>query len=159
MKILVVCTGNTCRSPMAEALIKTFFSEGGRQVEVSSAGLHALEDQPASQYALEAVREYGADLAGHKARKVTREMIERAQLILSMTVGQKNNLIQMFPGVQDKVYTLKEFAYIDVKNEEVKMLDIPDPFGMSLDAYKNCCREIHAVLQRVCKRIENEYLH
>ncbi len=159
MKILVVCTGNTCRSPMAEALTRAYFSGKNTKPEVGSAGLYALEGQPASRYALEAVKKFGTDLTGHRAKKVTSEMIERAQLVLSMTVGQKNNLIQMFPGVQDKVYTLKEFAYIGVKNIEVQLLDIPDPFGMSPDAYDNCCRDIHSAVQKACKRIEDEFLH
>ena len=89
--ILFVCTGNTCRSPLAAALARAY------GVDAQSAGLSAYPGDPASSQAARVARLYGADLSGHRARQVTREMVDQADAIFVMTPGHRAALCALFP--------------------------------------------------------------
>lgn len=124
--ILFVCTGNTCRSSMAAALARKYLQERGAlgKWQVTSAGLAAAEGAPPTPEAVDAVAELGADLTGHRARRLTPEMVEQADLILTMTREHNQAVLRQVPQAEGKVYTLKEFARgLDARELEKQLLE------------------------------------
>lgn len=113
-KVLFVCTGNTCRSPMAEALLKDMASE---QFEVKSAGLYAVDGQDAYPHVKTVLEKRGIPIQ-HHSQKVTPELVNWADLILTMTQGHKAALIQQYPEKIEAIMTLKEAAQDEKKREE-----------------------------------------
>ncbi|MBM7571274.1 low molecular weight protein arginine phosphatase [Aquibacillus albus] len=107
MKVLFVCTGNTCRSPMAAALLKHISS-----AEVKSAGIYAGPGQPASQGTVDVLREQGI-LFDHASQPVTVDLLNWADLILTMTTQHKQALALQYPTITDKLFTLKEYVHQD----------------------------------------------
>jgi protein-tyrosine-phosphatase len=149
-RIIFVCTGNTCRSPMAEAIFKDIITEKGmeEEFEVYSAGVYAFENDPASHQAIEVMKkEFNINLKNHRAKVLDGTDVERADLILTMTRHHRDMIIDIYPEAADKVHVLKEFAGLE---EE---LDVIDPFGQDYDVYKSCAYEIEELLLEVLKRL------
>jgi len=149
VNILFVCTGNTCRSPMAEALLKDMAKKQGIDIEVKSAGLFALDGANASKEAIEALKAEGIDIRDHRASLVHRQLLEEADLILTMSLSHKEALLSKFNFIKDKVYTLKEYAYGKVE-------DVADPFGGDINVYNSTKEEIKKALEEVVKRLTND---
>ncbi|NLU10197.1 MAG: low molecular weight protein arginine phosphatase [Tepidanaerobacter acetatoxydans] len=147
-KVVFVCTGNTCRSSMAEALFKKMLSDLGKhkEIEVFSCGIGAIEGQPASENAKKVMEMEGIDLEAHRAKPFTRDMLE-ADLILTMTQSHKDYIINRFPEAKGKVFTLGEFAGDN--------MEISDPFGHGVEVYKMVAEEIKQKLRKVIERLEN----
>ena len=123
--ILTVCTGNICRSPVAEALLKDRLP--GRKVW--SAGLHALVGYPADASACEVAALHGLDLSAHRAQQVQGWMLTRAELVLVMQASQQSQLEQLYPLARGKIHCLGEFG-------PQGALDIADPYQQPLAAFE-----------------------
>lgn len=150
-KILLVCTGNTCRSPIAEGLFKKSIKEYGLNIEVVSAGLSALEGALASPPAITVMRDRYIDISKHRARQLTATLVGKADLVLTMTADHKERLLRMAPEAKGKVFTLKEFAWKGQRG-----LDIEDPFGKSAEAYQESAQEIDDALKEIVARLREE---
>ncbi|MFC4599757.1 low molecular weight protein arginine phosphatase [Cohnella hongkongensis] len=108
-RILIVCTGNTCRSPMAEAIFKDLAARSGKTLEIRSAGVAASTGSPISPNAAEALRRRNLDVPG-ASTLLTAEEVLWANLILTMTSGHKRAILERYPEALSKTYTLKEYA-------------------------------------------------
>ncbi|MUT65100.1 low molecular weight protein arginine phosphatase [Paenibacillus sp. NEAU-GSW1] len=109
-RILFVCTGNTCRSPMAEAMLKDMAQREGLRIEVRSAGVSTIDGLAISGHAAQTLREKRVEHHG-ASRSISGEAVDWADLILTMTSGHKRGLLQWYPEAVDKTHTLKEFAH------------------------------------------------
>lgn len=138
--ILFVCTGNTCRSPMAEGITKDIFK--GRRVDVKSCGIGAVFGNMASPEAIVVMKEHRIDISSHSSRPLSKELIDWADLILVMEKHQKDYIIDRFPESSIKVFMLSEFS-----NRED---DIKDPIGKGVETY----RRVYKKLKRYIKDLE-----
>ena len=137
--VVFVCTGNICRSPMAEYLLKDRLGNDTAW-EVVSAGIAAGRGMPACRSAVEVLAEKGIDVTTHASRPVDRELLENAALIVVMTGSHRENLVHTFPKVREKVFLLKSF---DSNGDGG---DVDDPIGSSLDVYYRICEEIEGAM-------------
>lgn len=132
MNIVFVCTGNSCRSPMAEGLLKSL---AGERFNVTSAGISAYNPHGASDNAVSAMDEMGIDISKHISTQVSGEIIADADLVLTMTAGHRCILVDLFPEQRDKIFTVLEYAY----GEDG---DVADPYGGDIDVYRSCALQI-----------------
>ena len=126
--ILFVCTGNTCRSPMAMALARA------RGVEAESAGIMVYSGSPASREAILAVQALGGDLSGHFARPVSEDLMARASRVWAMTRGHQNALLQRYPQWAEKICVFSP--------------EIADPFGGDGETYLRCARQLLSSMEK-----------
>ncbi|WP_053960539.1 hypothetical protein [Sulfobacillus thermosulfidooxidans] len=143
-KILFVCTGNTCRSPMAEALWKSLCQD---QCVVESAGLAAWPGQAAQEYAIEAVKPYGGNLQQHRSQDV-RDVKGEFDWIFTMTGSQAEQLKHMRPEWEDKIFVLPQF----LGEEE----DIADPIGTNQVSYDSLAWRLYRLLSQLKTRLVDE---
>ena len=127
-KILFVCTGNICRSPMAEGLMRDRAEE---EVEVRSAGMAAGRGQSPSQHAISAMEELGLDISDLKSQPITAELVQWADAIFVMTYGHLDMMLMLFPAATDKVFLVRDFEEVENSHER----EIADPFGGTLEQY------------------------
>ncbi len=152
-KILLVCTGNTCRSPMAEGMLRQLLGEEKIEgIEVSSAGTGGLTGYPATPFAIEAAKTRGLDISGHSSLKLTQQMLEQADLVLAMSQEHLESIRRLSKKSLGKCYLLKLFPE---KNRKDGDFDIRDPVGGTLDDYNQCFLEIEQELSRVLPHIED----
>lgn len=145
MNILFVCTGNTCRSPMAAALMNKIAAECEIDVRADSAGIFASDGDMASDNAIKAMIPYGIDLTEHRSKPVTEDLITESDLILAMTAGHKMVLEPMADG---KVFSISEYTGGGG--------DIPDPYGGDLEEYSVCADAIYSALTHAAEKISDE---
>jgi len=129
--ILVVCVGNICRSPMAEALLREAL-RGQEEITVESAGLGALVGHPASDFAVELMEERGLDIRSHRARQIEPDLVDAADLILVMESGHKRTIDSVEPTARGKVHRLGEW----------QDSNIGDPYRQPREVYEKALRGI-----------------
>lgn len=149
MKILFVCTGNSCRSPMAVGLLKKMATEKKLKLELESCGISTLVGMSASKEAIDILRNQGIDISSHKAKPITRELIDWADFILVMEERHKERIIEEYEFAKGKVYLLTEYA-----NNENK--DIIDPIGKPAEVYEGLIIDLQFYLEKVIQRLLNE---
>ncbi|MDQ7794186.1 MAG: low molecular weight protein arginine phosphatase [bacterium] len=148
--ILVVCSGNTCRSPMAAALLATRLG-AGRQI--LAAGTAAVPGSGASALAIQVMGERGLDLGGHRARILSRDLVEQADLVLTMTRAHRQAVLDLVPGAADRTFTLREYAGCPVNPPVDEELDISDPLGRGLEVYQAVAGELERLADEVGRRL------
>ena len=140
LKILTVCTGNICRSPIAEGILRSIFQADPFRT-VASAGTHAVAGNPATEFAILASREKGVDIAGHSARLLDNRLVSSSDVILCMEPSHAEWVLSLDSSVCERVYNLADFS--GAKQVE----RIEDPYGCSLREYRDCFRIINDCLQ------------
>ncbi len=153
-RLLFVCSGNTCRSPMARGILLKYISESMeegyfQEYEIISAGLYTVDGLPAASEALKAMSLEGIDISSHRSQQVNKDLIWQVDLVLTMTRAQCRESWERFPEKKDKIFSIGEF--IGDKSKDIK-----DPFGRGEEAYIESCQELKVVLHQVMMRLLGE---
>ncbi len=141
-QILIVCTGNICRSPMAEGLLRYHLATDLKErIDVASAGTHAVHGNQAEPYAVEAIANMGIDIRNHRARQLTRTIANSADLILGMEKAHLSLIKRTLGWRQPKPRLLSEF------DPQSNHRDIQDPYGRPLEAYEECLQTLRPCIK------------
>jgi RpiB/LacA/LacB family sugar-phosphate isomerase len=149
--IVFLCTGNVCRSPMAEALFR-YATQGRGNFRAVSAGLGALDGQPPTQHSVEAMKEIGIDISSHSSRALTAELVRQADLILGMTHSHVDTVALLYPAAAEKTFLLREFD----ETLEPYEKDISDPIGSPYHIYAECRDQIEQGIITLLKFMEQQ---
>jgi protein-tyrosine phosphatase len=152
--VVFVCTGNTCRSPMAELLMRAELAKmlkcplhelENRGVLVISAGIAAAPGCPPASEAVQVMRDYGLDLAPHEAQPLTEQLVRHADLLLTMTHSHLQSIIERWPGAADRTRMLLPDG-----------TDVADPIGQTVGAYRHCAAQISAAVKHHAEWLDRE---
>ncbi|MBW2645178.1 MAG: low molecular weight protein arginine phosphatase [Deltaproteobacteria bacterium] len=134
MNILFVCTGNICRSPTAEGILRKLIAERQTEkIEAASAGLYALPGNSVSRLALQVAQEHGVDLSQHSAQLVSSQLIAWADFVLVMEPAHREGLIACYPEAKKKIFMIRHFA-----DSGSSPRSIADPYGLQYESYRFC---------------------
>jgi protein-tyrosine phosphatase len=164
MNIFFVCTGNTCRSAMAEGIFKHILKNEciSERFYVTSAGIAANEGEPATDKAMDVLQNlWGIDISTHKSHHIKEADLDSADLILVMTRDHRMILAGRHQFYAKKIFTIKQYS--DDKNIAYKKeseydfsLDIQDPFGMPKIVYERTAKDLYSALQKVVIKLKNQ---
>jgi glycine hydroxymethyltransferase len=147
--VLFVCTGNICRSPIAEGLFRRLLGNR-KEIEVASAGVHAVRGQPPSLYAVQVCEEEGVDISGLRSQPLTAALVDRVTHIFAMTGAHLETIQMLFPQGAEKSFLLREFE----EPGTTVWRDVPDPIGLGREVYEDCARIIKNALPSVLAFVE-----
>lgn len=145
LNVIFVCTGNICRSPMAEGYLRQKFHEMGRDdLKVSSMGIHGLDDAPATDLAQAVCEEHGGDIASHRSRSLVGDELQNADFIFCMEPVHKKFVQTFFPWQRDKIFLLAAWP-----GKETRKSFIADPMGGSYEDYQRIFSIIRSHIDRI----------
>jgi glycine hydroxymethyltransferase len=147
--VLFVCTGNICRSPIAEGLFRRLIGNR-KDIEVASAGVHAVRGQPPSLYAVQVCAEEGTDIGGLRSQPLTATLVDQATHIFAMTGAHLETIQTLFPQTAEKTFLLREFE----EPGTTVWREVPDPIGLGREVYEHCARIIKNALPSVLAFVE-----
>ncbi|NLM19224.1 MAG: low molecular weight protein arginine phosphatase [Clostridiaceae bacterium] len=145
--ILFVCTGNTCRSPMAAAIFNSYAERENKHWFAISAGLATESGLPVTPEAKEALAAVGINLEDHRSRQLDKKMMKDAKIVLTMTATQRDLLHIYYPDKAEKIFTICEF----IGSEQ----DIKDPYGGSLEIYQETAGILISAMPYILKNLTN----
>ena len=149
--ILFVCTGNSCRSVMAEGLLKKMLKDRGRSdIEVHSAGISAMDGFPPTDKTAAVMKKEGIDLSDFKTARLTLGMIQKADLMLVMDYMHREEILNFAPDAGDKIHLLKEYVGV---NDGYGGVTVPDPIGRPLEVYERVLTTIKKALEKLMERL------
>ncbi len=148
MKILLVCNGNVTRSPMAAGFLKEGLGrEAGLEAEVDTAGLDTTEEAPSSK-AVEVMREVGLDISGHRPKLISGELVEWADVVLTMTPVQSERLLQAYRAAEGKTHVLGDYV------GEPQWVEDPD--GAPVEAFRDTRDQLSKLVEVLVERLKEE---
>lgn len=138
MNILFVCTGNTCRSPMAQGMLEKMLEDKKGTYSVDSAGIYVHPNSKITEQAQKQLKKRGIDMGERKAVKITHDSMEKADLVFTMTGTQRRMLVESFPYAADKIHLLGDYTN--------RGGDVADPYGGGDEAYAETAKELESML-------------
>ena len=149
--ILFVCTGNSCRSVMAEGLARKYLKELGKSyISVSSAGSSAIDGLSPTQETVNVMKDEGLDVSAFRSKRLTAELIKNSDLILVMENFHREAVLDLSPESGDKTYLLTEFGLWGGKRDG-RPGGVNDPIGQPVDRYKETFESIKESIERLIK--------
>ncbi len=155
INIIFVCTGNTCRSCMAEGLLKEALKDlkDLPKIITVSRGISAFDGESASGHSIKALKNlWDIDISSHQAKMLSQTDAEQADLILTMTRQHRDIIKRLCPQKKTQIFTLKEYVYANL-NPDSSMADISDPYGMPYDVYEACAKELQECIKLLLNKL------